>query len=99
MQKDWAGGLVTRISGGYALNRHVGNFAAFSEPRRDRVTSLGLALRHNRVVIFGAVPELSYTFTRSSSNVGFFDFDGGDIGLRLTHEFQGARWKGEEVRG
>ena len=87
VEKAWAGGLITGFSLGQSVNRYKGDYPAFGEPRRDRVTTARLALRHSDFRIGPFVPELTLTWTRSASNIPFHDYTRRDVGLFLSQRF------------
>ncbi len=87
IEKEWAGGLISRASTSYAVNDYIGDFPAFGTPRNDRIAAIGVALRHRRLSLLGALPEISYTYTKSSSNIGFFTYDSHDVSLGFTQRF------------
>lgn len=87
VEKAWKGGLITGFSLGQSLNRYKGDYPGFGTPRRDRVTTATLVLRHSDLRIGPFVPELSLTLTRSSSNIPFHDYTRRDVGLFLSQRF------------
>ncbi|MFN4157888.1 MAG: surface lipoprotein assembly modifier [Gemmobacter sp.] len=87
LEKSWSGGLSTGFSLGQSRNRYNGIYPGFAVPRRDRVTTVGLTLRHNDIRLGSFVPELSLRLTRSRSNIPFHDYSRRDVGLSLTQRF------------
>ncbi len=87
VEKEWEGGLISLASASYTFNDYIGDFPAVGRPRNDRIGTVGVALRHRRVSFFGALPEVSYTYTKSSSNIGFFRYDSHDVSLGFTQRF------------
>lgn len=86
-EKGWKGGLTTHFFISHSSNRYEGNFPTLSEPRQDQVNKVGVSVRHGKFSAFGFAPELSYTFTRSSSNVALFQYDSHDLGLAFSRRF------------
>ncbi len=87
VDKTWPGGLIGGLSVGRSWNRYAGDFPAFAVPRRDIVTTSSLSLRHRAIRLGDFVPELTLTWSRSRSNIPFFDYTRRDLGLVFTQRF------------
>lgn len=87
LEHSWQNGLTTGLSLGYTDSRYRGNFPLLDAPRHDRETTLGISARHRNIRFGAFVPQLSLTYTKSGSNVAFFDYDKIDVGMTLTQRF------------
>ncbi|MWD29983.1 DUF560 domain-containing protein [Aquicoccus sp. SCR17] len=87
VEKSWQNGLTTGLVLGYSVDRYKGDYPLFGEPRRDRIATASLSLRHRALRIGPFIPELTLIYTRSRSNVDFFDYTRRDLGLSLTQRF------------
>lgn len=86
-ERRWKNGLVSNLSLGYSADNYIGDYPLANTPRRDRITTAVLGLSHPDFHVGSFIPELMLTYTRSSSNIGFYDYTRGDIGLNLTQRF------------
>lgn len=87
VEKSWPNGLVTGLSVGQSLNRYDGDYPAFGVPRKDRITTAVIALRHRDLRLGAFVPELSLTATDAASNIPLHDYRKLDVGLNFTQRF------------
>ncbi|RUS65010.1 DUF560 domain-containing protein [Pseudorhodobacter sp. E13] len=85
--KLWQGGLYTGISAGFEADRYAGLYPGLAHARRDRVQTLSLSLRHSKLNIGKFTPEVTYSFTKHRSNVGFFDHKSHDLSIGLSSQF------------
>jgi hypothetical protein len=70
-----------------SLDRYDGVYPGFDVARKDKVSSLELTLKHDKLNWQGMVPELSITRTRQDSNIPLHDSWTTDVGLNLVKRF------------
>lgn len=70
-----------------SLDRYDGVYPGFDVARKDKVSSLELTLKHDKLNFQGLVPELSITRTRQDSNIPLHDSWTTDVGLNLVKRF------------
>lgn len=70
-----------------SLDRYDGVYPGFDVARKDKVSSLKLTLRHDKLDWQGLVPELTVTRTRQDSNIPLHDSWTTDVGLNLVKRF------------
>lgn len=87
VEKTWENGLITSLSLGYSVDNYEGAYPLFGEPRRDRIATASLALRHRDIQFGSFIPEVTVTFMRSRSNIDFFDYSRHDVGLSMSQRF------------
>ena len=87
IEHELQNGLLGSLWAGYKNADYLGKFPGTTLPRNDQITTVGLTVRHAKVNFGGYSPELSYTFTRSTSNIALFDYDSHDVGLSLSKRF------------
>lgn len=84
---EWKNGLIGSLWAGCRNDDYVGNFPATTSPRNDKVVTVGFTVKLRKFNFGGYSPELSYTYTRSNSNISLFDYDSHDLGLALSKRF------------
>ncbi|MDP3195417.1 surface lipoprotein assembly modifier [Tabrizicola sp.] len=70
-----------------SLDRYDGIYPGFDVARKDKVSSLKLSFRHDKLDWQGLVPELTVTRTRQDSNIPLHDSWTTDVGLNLVKRF------------
>jgi tetratricopeptide (TPR) repeat protein len=87
LEREWKGGVVSEFTASYTNAEYDGNFPSFTMPRSDDVSSIRVGLRSRAINIRGFTPEVSYTFTDSSSNIVFYDYQSHDFALDFSQRF------------
>lgn len=87
LDKEWRGGLIASIYGGYEGHRYRGVFPLTSTPRRDRQLFVGGRVAHRALSFRGFAPQLTYRYTHQQSNISFYDYQAHDLGVTLTKRF------------
>lgn len=85
--RDWSSGITTTFRADVVREEYDGDFPSKSFARTDTETRLRITVRNRNWQIGRVTPELSYTFTNSSSNVEFYDYDSHDLGFAFTSRF------------
>ncbi len=86
-EKQWPGGLITGLSASHTTARYKGDYPALGTPRHDDISGARLTVRSAKLSVGNFTPEVSYSYTRSRSNVAFHDYESHDFGLSLTQRF------------
>ena len=86
-ETEWQGGIVSDFTASYTNAQYDGDFPGFAVPRSDAVSSIRVGLRSRAINIRGFTPEVSYTFTDSSSNIVFYDYQSHDLALDFSQRF------------
>ncbi|MBQ2263692.1 MAG: DUF560 domain-containing protein [Loktanella sp.] len=87
LDREWSNGLISGFSAGLRRDNYLGDFPGSDEPLEDIVSTLGVSLLHRNLTIGRYAPLFSYTYTNSSSNIGFFDYDSHDVAITLSTRF------------
>jgi len=87
VERRWKNGLISSLSLGYSVDNFMGAYPLAGAPRRDRVSTATFGLSHQDFRLGNFTPELVVTHTRSSSNIGFFDYSRSDVGINLIQRF------------
>jgi tetratricopeptide (TPR) repeat protein len=87
VERDWRSGITTAFRADVVQENYDGVFPSKSFARADTETRLRVSVRNRNWQIGPVTPELSYTFTNSSSNVEFYDYDSHDVGIALSSRF------------
>jgi len=87
VDKEWQGGFITSFSAGVTYKGYLGEFPGTSVARQDHLWSAGMTLMNRNWSIRGFAPQLKYEYTRSKSNISFYDYDSHDVGLTFSKLF------------
>jgi hypothetical protein len=87
LDREWSNGLITGLSAGLRRDTYLGDFPAFDESRRDKVSSIGISLLHRNLAFGRFTPKFRYTYTNSRSNIELFNYDSHDISISLSSQF------------
>lgn len=80
-------GVSLYLQVAHTQRNYDGVFPSTAEGREDRRWDLSANLTKRDWALFGFAPQLQYTFTHNSSNVGFYSYDAHGANLTLTQRY------------
>lgn len=86
-EQQWRGGLATDVELSLDADRFRGNYPGFAFPRQDDVIGIEISARHSKWALGAFAPEISYSYTRASSSIDFFDYESHGVGVSLSSRF------------
>jgi len=87
IERDWRSGYITSLRADLVSKNYDGIFPGKSFARYDTEARMRVSVRNRGWQIGRITPEFSYTYTNSSSNVEFYDYDSHDLGVAFTSRF------------
>lgn len=86
-QRELPGGFSVYLEPSIGLADYDGALVAFGQSRSDRIYGGTLALLNRHIVLDRFTPRISYSFTRTDSNIDLYDFNRHRIEIGLTTVF------------
>lgn len=91
LSRDWGDGWLSGWHSGLTLSAwrrdYRADFPLAGGPRRDRGHGLRVKLRNDRFDLGGMVPEISCGWSRTRSNIAFYDTRSSDCAISVAHRF------------
>ena len=85
--KNWKGGTFTSLRAETGKRDYEGAFPLFNDQRADRYYSLSGTIGNSKINYASFTPRLTCSYSHTSSNIAFHDYDAAECNVGVTREF------------